>query len=102
PETAPPMLGEHVDVGEVGERHAVRERPREADLTAVVVEPDHPGCFAEESLYGFSRPSFRPVRLLRQVAVNRIDVDPRRVVVELETVRKRPLHGPSVARTRDR
>ncbi len=36
------VLLEHVDVREVGLRVAVRERSREADLAALVVETDDP------------------------------------------------------------
>jgi hypothetical protein len=80
----PPVLGQHVDVGEIDERDAVRERPGEADLPLAVVDADYALCLADQPLNHFVRPPLRPVGLVREVVVHRGNVDPARVVVELE------------------
>src|SRR5829696_9862229 len=59
-EAAAAVLREDVDVGQVGHRRAVRERPREADLASVVVEADHPLRLADQALDQLARTALRP------------------------------------------
>jgi hypothetical protein len=83
-EPAAAVLGQHVHVREVHERDPVCERTRETDLPFAVVGPHHALRVAHKPLNDFVRTPLGPVRLVRQVVVNRRDVDPVRVVVELD------------------
>ena len=82
-EPAAAVLGQHVDVGEVGDATRRRRPPgRSRPGAAVVVEADDPLRLADEPLDRLARPPLRPVRL-GQERVDRVDVDPRGIVVEL-------------------
>ena len=85
-QAAAAVLLEHVDVREIGLHMAVGERPREADLIALVVEADDASGVLDQVVLNVARAPLRPVRLLAQVAMNRLAVDARRVVVELVAV----------------
>ena len=80
------MLREKVDVGEIDERDAVGERPREPHLPVAVVDADDALRFAHEALDHLVGPPLRPVRVVSEVVVDRRDVDPPGIVVELEPV----------------
>src|SRR5438045_1693900 len=67
-----------------GRTYAVRERAREADLGAVVVDAGNALGFADEALDHLIRPASRPVRLVGEIVVDGRDVDPPGIVVELE------------------
>ena len=89
-EAAASVLGEHVDVGEIGEHVAVGDDPREPDLARPVVEADDARRTAYELLDDGPRPALRPVGLLREKSMDGVEVDPRRVVVELEALCELP------------
>src|SRR5919204_2121048 len=92
---------EHVDVGQVRKGHPRDERrPGKADLAAVVVEADEPRGRRVHRLLRLTRPALRPVRLLGEVPVDRVEVDPLRVVVELETARQLAPHDTRSVRRR--
>jgi hypothetical protein len=57
-----------------------------ADLTRAVVDAHHPLRLANEPFQHIAGPSFRPVRLVREIVVDGVDVDPCRIVVELDAV----------------
>jgi hypothetical protein len=78
------VLRQDVHVGEVDERDAVGERPREPDLPAVVVDADDALRFADEPLDHRERPSLGPIRVVREVVVDSGDVDALGIVVELD------------------
>src|SRR5262245_46232277 len=87
---------QHVDVGEVHHRDAVAGRTAEAGLLTAVVEADHAPRLADELLLDGVRPAGRPVRVLGDEAVDGGDVDPGRVVVQLEAVAEVAPHADSV------
>src|SRR5918992_592322 len=98
PETPTPKLGEHVNVREVGHRGAVRDRPRESDLTLAVVEAHDPGRLAHEPLLLLAGPPGCPVGVVGDEVVDGVDVDPVAVVVDLKPARDLALHAESVFR----
>jgi len=51
-----------------------------------VIDADDPLRLSNEALDDVARPSLRPVRLLREVVVDGVDVDASDVVVELDAV----------------
>ncbi len=53
-ESAPAVLGQHVDVGEIDQRDAVRKCSREADLSIAVVDADDALRLADEPLDNFA------------------------------------------------
>ena len=80
------VLVEDVDVREVDEPRGVAvDRPREADLVAVLVEPDDVAARVDQLVLAPARPPLRPVRG-REEGVDRLPVEPRAVVVELVAV----------------
>ena len=97
-EPAPAELREHVDVGEVGDRDPVGERPAEPDLPCVPVEADNSVRLADEALDGLRRPAERPVRLGRQEPVHLVEVNAGRIVVELEPLGERSDHRRTLPR----
>ena len=86
------MLWEDVDVREVADDVAIGDYPGEADLRTVVVEADDPRRSPHEILHDLARPSPRPIRLFRQIAVDGVEVDTRKVVVQLVPVRQLSPH----------
>jgi hypothetical protein len=79
PEAAPAVLVEDVDVGEVDEAEADDGRgTAEADLPALVVQPDDADGRLDERALLVQRAALGPVRLLAQVAVDGDEVDPPR------------------------
>ena len=91
PSTA--MVGEDEHVGEVRVDVTVGDGAREADERIRVVEPDEACGAADECLGHLARASGGPVAVLAQVAMDDVDVDPRRVVVELVSVSENHPHG---------
>jgi hypothetical protein len=85
-EAAAAVVREDVDVREVGDRRPVREGACKRDLALAVVDADDAVGLADEAVNGVARPSLRPVRVVGEVVVDGVDVDARRVVVELEPV----------------
>src|SRR5690348_12425408 len=81
-----------VDVGEVGHRHAVGDRAREADLLGAVVEADHPARAVDRALDALAAAPAPPVGALADELVDRVDVQSPRVVVELEASAEAPDH----------
>jgi hypothetical protein len=78
---------EHVDVGEIHEaRRAAVHGPREADLRAVLVEPDDVVAPLDQLVLAFARPAHPPVRDAAEIRVDRGAVEPPRVVVQLVAV----------------
>jgi hypothetical protein len=78
------MIVKHVDVGEVGEPDAVRNRPAEADHLGVIVEATHdPPRTRELALEVSSSTPGVPVRALGKEGPRRVDVDSVGVIVEL-------------------
>ncbi len=97
-ETAALALVEDVHVGEVHEPPGVEGgRTREADLAPVAVEADHADTRVDELVLLCAGPARRPVRLGAEVCVDRIAVEPCRVVVELVAVTEVTFHAASVA-----
>ena len=60
----------------------VRDDTGETDLTTIVVEPNHPGRFSNRALDSLARASSSPIGVIAQVLVDRVNVDPIRIVVE--------------------
>jgi hypothetical protein len=87
----------NVDVGEIGERHTVGDRPREADGRAVAVVSRHqPPRVVELCLEVGPAAAAAPVGLGREELPHRVAVDPCRVVVDLEPA-DRDDHPASIA-----
>src|SRR5690348_12162084 len=82
-EPAALVLRKDVDVGEICDRDAVRDGPREPDLLTAAVHADDPRRLSHEPLDGRPRPPGGPVRPLGQVPVDGVDVNPAGIVVEL-------------------
>jgi hypothetical protein len=91
---------EHVDVGQVAHRHAVADAPGEADLLAVQVEADHPPGAFDRADHPLAAAAPSPVGLLADEAVDRIDVQPLAVVIQLEASRQRAPHRSAPQRAR--
>ena len=73
PRPAAAMLGQDVDVGEVGQPRVGRvDRAREADLRAAVKDPDDPIRALDQASHHLPLTTGRPVRLLRDEAVHRV------------------------------
>ncbi len=83
-QSAPAVLGEHIHVGEIGERNTIGHGAAETDLPFSVVEADDAARLVDEPLLCFQRSADRPVRLRRQERVDGLDVDPALVVVEFD------------------
>ena len=91
-EPAATLFGEHVDVGELREP-LVAHDACEPHLSTLPVQADHAGCAGDLALDDLTRAIPAPVRLGGQERPDRIEVQPRRVVVELEPARECTLHG---------
>src|SRR5919201_1152507 len=91
-EPATPEGRQDVDVGEIDERDPVGDGAAEADLAAAVIQADDAGSLAHEAGDGRVRASARPVRLVREIVVDGVDVDSRGIVVEDEAVRELAVH----------
>src|SRR5207248_1211592 len=78
------MRGDHIDVREVSERDAVRNRTCETDqpIVAVIAADNAPGARVLPLDFGAAAPP-APVGLLRQEAPHGVGVQPAGIVVEL-------------------
>ena len=76
----------------------VADRAREPDLPLAFVETDDTGRLSDEVLHHLARPTGRPVGVVRDEVVDRVDVDPVDVVVELEALGQLAPHAESVRR----
>src|SRR5207302_8423261 len=92
---APAPVPPHVHVGEVRERGSVGYRARESDLLRAAVQPDDARRAFDRAHRDLARAPASPVGLLAEERVQRVDVDPRWVVVELDsTVERAPNRPP--------
>src|SRR3954453_22241992 len=85
-QSAPAVLAEDVDVGEVREREAVRERAAEANLALTVIESDDARGLVDQPVLRLTRASLGPVRLLAEEAVHLGPVDALLGIVQLQAV----------------
>ena len=92
PRPCPRWSCEHVDVGEVRDP-AVAHDAREPDLPSLVVQADRARGRAHLPLDRLARTVRPPVRLGRQEGPDRVEVQARRIVVELVAVGELALHG---------
>jgi hypothetical protein len=83
-ETGAARRGLHVDVGEVGEVDAVGHRTGEPDGRTVVVGRHQPPRVVELRLHVGLAAAAPPVGLGREEPPDRVAVDPRGIVVDLE------------------
>src|SRR5436853_5098153 len=97
-EAATAELRQDVDVREIRECDAVRDRTTEADEPLAAIQPDHALRLAHEALHRLARTTDGPVRVGREKPVQLREVDARYVVVELEAVAELALHAESVRR----
>src|SRR6185503_1201146 len=74
----------------------VGDGPAEADLLAVVVQPDHAGGVVHQPGDCLAAPALGPVGA-GQVGMHGVDVDPLGIVVGLVPAWKRAPHGPDLA-----
>jgi hypothetical protein len=93
------MRIEHVDVGEVHEACRVTvDRTCEADLRAILVEPDDVVARVDQLVLPRARSPLRPLRLAAEVFVHGLAIESSSIVVELVAVAEVALHALSVRR----
>src|SRR4029079_4937724 len=83
-EPLPAVRREDVDVREIDERDAVRERAREAELALAVVDADDALRLVDQPRDDGEWPPFRPVRVVGEEVVNGCDCVSARIVVDLD------------------
>lgn len=91
------VFPQDVHVGDVGDRVPVRDDPHEADLLFAVAQTDHARRIGDGCVHDLAGPSDCPVRLSAQELVDRLVVDPGRIVVQFVPVPKVAPHRATLA-----
>jgi hypothetical protein len=86
------ILGQDIDVSEIGDPDAIADRSSEADLLVAVIRADNRRRVEDRSLDGLAAAALSPIGGFGEILVNCVKVDPAGITIELD-----PMARPAIS-----